>query len=366
MTKVSVIIPVYNVEKYLRECLDSVVNQSLKDIEIICVDDGSTDNSLSILQEYAAKDKRFKIFTQKNKGAATARNKGLRVAKSEYLYFMDSDDYLELEALEKIYKKITETNADICIFKNRVYNQSTGEFISCNWENSILNIPNKKTFNKYDIPNVFFQCCNIPAWSKMYKTSFIKKNNIEFQNLKTCNDVYFNYTTLALADSISFLDETLHTWRTAHTCTTTTRGQHIYCVLSAFKELKKQIKNKKLFTLLSDTFYKQAVSCFNYEVGRLETQEQKTYWTLKLFKFIPKQYWPKGTVDLKQKEYIQNLLSLKNIGVHKVFCIAGIKFKFKSKKLVERERYNALEKRLNNLDKEIEEIKDLVYKKEAK
>lgn len=92
MTKVSIIIPIYNVEKYLSQCLESIANQTLKDIEIICIDDGSTDNSLNILNEYKNKDKRFVILTQHNEGAANARTKGMKIAKGEYIGFVDSDD----------------------------------------------------------------------------------------------------------------------------------------------------------------------------------------------------------------------------------------------------------------------------------
>ena len=92
--KVSVILPVYNVSEYLRQCMDSIVGQTLKDIEIICVDDGSTDDSLEILKEYEAKDKRVKVIEQKNAGAGAARNNGLAIATGEYLSFLDSDDIL--------------------------------------------------------------------------------------------------------------------------------------------------------------------------------------------------------------------------------------------------------------------------------
>ena len=100
--KVSVIIPVYNTEKYLRECLDSVVNQTLRDIEIICVDDGSTDGSLEILHEYAAKDSRFSVFSQENSGQSVARNVAMKCAHGKYFFFLDSDDYLETVALERM------------------------------------------------------------------------------------------------------------------------------------------------------------------------------------------------------------------------------------------------------------------------
>lgn len=101
MVKVSVIIPVYNVEPYLKQCMDSVVGQTLKDIEIICVDDGSTDNSLDILREYAAEDSRIQIIEQKNAGAGAARNNGMRYATGKYLSFLDSDDFLNRECLKR-------------------------------------------------------------------------------------------------------------------------------------------------------------------------------------------------------------------------------------------------------------------------
>ena len=108
--KVSVILPVYNASDYLHQCMDSIVGQTLKDIEIICVDDGSTDNSLDILKEYEQKDKRVKVIQQKNAGAGAARNNGLSIATGEYLSFLDSDDFFEPDMLEKAYEKAKEEN----------------------------------------------------------------------------------------------------------------------------------------------------------------------------------------------------------------------------------------------------------------
>ena len=102
MVKVSVIIPVYNVEKYLEECLNSIVYQTLNDIEIICINDGSTDNSLKILNSYAENDNRITVISQKNQGHAKATNVGINMSKGEYLYLMDSDDIVKLNMLEDI------------------------------------------------------------------------------------------------------------------------------------------------------------------------------------------------------------------------------------------------------------------------
>ena len=126
--KVSVIIPVYNTAEFLRQCLDSIVNQTLQDIEIICVDDGSTDASLDILHEYASNDSRITILTQQNKGAGVARNTGMQIAHGEYLAFFDSDDFFDLRLFEKVTRKADATNADIVLFGAKHYNNQTHEF----------------------------------------------------------------------------------------------------------------------------------------------------------------------------------------------------------------------------------------------
>ena len=105
MTKVSIIVPVYNVEKYLERCLDSLINQTLTNIEIVCINDGSTDNSGKILDDYAAKDNRIKVIHQNNAGQAVARNNGLKIANGNYINFVDSDDWVDLDFIEKLYKK---------------------------------------------------------------------------------------------------------------------------------------------------------------------------------------------------------------------------------------------------------------------
>ena len=107
---VSVIVPTFNIERYIKKCLDSLLSQTLKEIEIICIDDGSTDNSYEILCEYATKDNRFIILQQENKGAGAARNKGMEISKGEFLAFLDADDFFEADLLEQLYKKAEETH----------------------------------------------------------------------------------------------------------------------------------------------------------------------------------------------------------------------------------------------------------------
>ena len=131
--KVSVILPVYKTEPYLRQCLDSIVNQTLKEIEIICINDSSPDNSLSILEEYAARDPRIRILTQPNGGAGAARNNGMRHAHGKYLSIVDSDDFFEPAMLEEAYKKAEEISADFVVFRSDQYFTETGEYKDLPW-----------------------------------------------------------------------------------------------------------------------------------------------------------------------------------------------------------------------------------------
>ena len=124
MVEISVIIPVYNTEKYLNECLDSIVNQTLSDIEIICVNDGSTDNSLAILESYAKKDNRITVISQENNGQGSARNLGLKNSSGNYICFIDSDDYVDLNMLEKLYDNVILNNSDIVVFKIARFNDN--------------------------------------------------------------------------------------------------------------------------------------------------------------------------------------------------------------------------------------------------
>lgn len=133
MISVSVIIPVFNAEKYLSQCLDSIVNQTLTNIEIICVDDGSTDTSFQILKEYEEKDSRVIVLSKSNAGAGTARNEGLKIAKGKYLSFLDADDFFERNMLECAYGKAEQDNADICIFESDLYDVVTKNGTYCDW-----------------------------------------------------------------------------------------------------------------------------------------------------------------------------------------------------------------------------------------
>lgn len=214
MYDVSVIIPVYNVEKYLEECLDSVCNQTLTNIEIICVNDGSTDNSLDILKEYAKKDDRIKIISQSNQGLSASRNNGLRRASGKYVYFIDSDDYIDLTCLEKLVGNAVSNDSDVVLFKF----QNVDDYKNLHKRNVDFTIDdifgeidyNNFTFTYHDVRrhvmNSAFSAC-----LKLYRKEFI--GSFEFPEGLLFEDVFVHVVVMLNAKKISFVPEFLYNYR---------------------------------------------------------------------------------------------------------------------------------------------------------
>ena len=201
--KVSVIMPIYNAYDYLRVAIDGVLAQTLTDIELICVDDGSTDRSLDILKEYKEKDGRVRILTENNAGPSWARNKGLSRARGEYVIFLDADDIYEPTLLEVLYNLAERDSLDIAITEFDIYNSKTGAFekkIPADHEEIFAE---GKVISKSDYPNEIFQCTVNYVWNKLFRASFLRMNELSFnQSLRVFEDVYFVMTSLALADRV--------------------------------------------------------------------------------------------------------------------------------------------------------------------
>ena len=171
MAKISVIIPCYNVEKYLAKCLDSLINQTFKDIEIICVNDGATDSTPSILKEFSKKDSRIKVIDKVNGGLSSARNAGLEVVTSPYVAFLDSDDYYELDTLEIAYSAMIENNVDFVCWN-----------ICKTWENGEQKEEKLELKGRLKIDEKIIRKTPVMAWNKLFKTSIIKEKTCIFPN----------------------------------------------------------------------------------------------------------------------------------------------------------------------------------------
>lgn len=214
MVEISVIIPVYNVEDYLGQCLDSICNQTFEDIEIICVNDGSKDNSLEILEEYAGNDNRISIVNQHNQGLAAARNSGLKHASGEYVYFIDSDDYLELDALERLYCNIKSNDSDMALFKFKTFD----DFQNVHKRGVEFKID--KIFGDIDYDNFAFTYRDVKrhvmnsafsACLKLYRREFIK--DVSFPVGLNFEDVPVHVKLMIEAERLSFVPEFFYNYR---------------------------------------------------------------------------------------------------------------------------------------------------------
>lgn len=206
MVSVSVVIPVYNVEDFLAECLDSIVNQTLDDIEIICVNDGSKDSSLDILNDYASRDERITVIDQENGGHAVATNRGMELATGKYLFLMDSDDILDLNALEETYKLAEEKDVDFVIFQAINYYMDKNEYLEEeNYSmNELADYVGDSVFSYNDVRDFVFKM-SVTPWSKLYNRNFIESNKIRFPEGLVFDDNVFFYDVLFAAKRITFL-----------------------------------------------------------------------------------------------------------------------------------------------------------------
>ncbi len=211
--KVSIIIPVYNVQAYLKKCLESLLNQTISNFEVICIDDGSTDNSPAILHQFENRDSRIIIKRQANQGAGAARNLGLRFAKGEYILFLDADDFFELEMIKTLVDTIEADGSDIAVCKARKYDNQTGEFIPMPFSIRKEYCPPISPFSPHDFPKFIFNMFQIAPWNKLFRRDFIQKNHILFQEIIRANDVAFVIQALSLAKTISVVKKELVNYR---------------------------------------------------------------------------------------------------------------------------------------------------------
>ena len=235
MYKVSVIVPVYNTEKYLKKCLDSLVHQTLKEIEIILINDGSTDNSQKIIDEYVLKyPKLFKVFSQKNSGQAVARNLGIKNSKGEFIAFADSDDYLEIDAYEKAYNYAVKNNLDIVCFK--FYEDKNGIRKKSSYE----------LFKTYD-KNLKYILNETSPCNKIIKNDLLKNNKIKFIENYIYEDLELIPKLALYTDKIGFLDEYLYNYVIHNDSTMRQKNynQKLDSIYFVMDSLKNNFKNSK-------------------------------------------------------------------------------------------------------------------------
>lgn len=210
--KVSVIVPVYNAENYLEETAGYILGQSLEDIEIIFVDDGSTDSSRDIIKRLMGGDPRIILLEQENLFAGTARNKGLEKASGEYLMFWDSDDIFAHDALEKMYEKISAESADICVCAGNQYDCEADMFYPAPQYLNLNKIPSESFSRETNEDNIL-NFTTAVVWNKMLRRDFVLKEGLRFQGIRNGNDIFFVVNALCLASKITYVEDVLVTYR---------------------------------------------------------------------------------------------------------------------------------------------------------
>lgn len=355
--KVSVIIPVYNSEKLLNQCMDSVCNQTLKDIQIICIDDGSTDNSLEILNEYEKKDSRIIVLSQENSGAGIARNKGINMVKGDYIAFVDSDDWIEENALEKLYDNIRNNDSDMVLF-NSIEHKPNNEFRKRIYLKKDSSIDyNNYTFD-YHLNKNFVMNGMFVIWSKFYKTSFIKDNNIRFYSHEIFNDVQFHIQSMLFAKKISYLPEILYHYRRM--------GQHSlqnsravsqkgFILFDIFDEIEQWLKDNGFFEEFEINFYRFVLT---ESQGRLNKTDD--IYKEDLFKIIKDKFMSMGIATESLKK-----MNFKNYQFYIHVINSNSYFEYdKFLKATKKENISSsvnLRYIVNEKDKEIESLKEAAF-----
>lgn len=210
---VSVIVPVFNGEKHLRQCIESILSQSLRRIEVICIDDGSADASLTILEEYAAADGRLRVISQPNLHAGVARNRGIEEARGKYLVFWDCDDYFDRRALEKMYRQCERDSADICVCGARHFFCDSGLVVHGPMYLVADELPQVIPFNRLTNEDYILEFTTMVVWNKMFRRQFVYDQDLRFDSSRINNDVKFVACALCVAQSITVVKKDLMTYR---------------------------------------------------------------------------------------------------------------------------------------------------------
>ena len=309
MPDISIIVPIYNAERFIEKCIDSLLNQTKQELEFILINDGSTDNTESIIKKYT--DKRIKYFKNKNQGIGKTRNFGISKAKGKYLMFIDSDDYITENACEELYLKAKTSKADIvvCDFY-KVYDNKKQEEIK---------LPSFKTTSLKDNPNILIDI-NLAPWNKLYKTSLIKENNIKFVEGIKYEDAPFVAEALDKSNKIAKLDKCLNYYVIHGNSETTVRDERVFDILKIVDLIRTYFKDKKYTKEVVDKLTVRIIT--NYTIQQRNQKVKKVG-----MKFIDEafEYLKKEVPDYKHNKYYETRGIIrrtieKNKLLSKIYC----------------------------------------------
>ena len=310
MTDISIIVPIYNAEKYLKTCVDSLINQTKKELEFILVNDGSTDASEKIIKSYS--DKRIKYYKNKNQGIGKTRNFGINKAKGKYIMFLDSDDYLDINACKELFKKAEEENLDLVI--NNFYRVDE---VTKTQEEVIIE-PFKNTTlkdNKELLLNI-----NLAPWNKLYKTTLLKDNNIKFVEDLKYEDAPFVVETIDKAKKIGHINKFLNYYVIHKNSETTVRDDRIYDIIEIVEKIRNYFSKRKEFTEIVDKLSVRILT--NYTIQQRVQEKEET---ANNFINLAFRYMKENIPDYKKNKYYKGRGLLrrtieKNKFLTKIYC----------------------------------------------
>ncbi|MBR1735149.1 MAG: glycosyltransferase [Alphaproteobacteria bacterium] len=279
--KISVIVPIYNVEKYIRRCLDSIINQTFHELEIICVNDGSTDKSEEILIEYKKKDSRIKIINQENSGLSAARNSGLKIAQGEYVGFVDSDDWIDLDFFEKLYSAAKTCDADAACAEIKRTHASGKIITKLKFEKLqvLTSVYEKYSYNK--IPKMCY------VWNKIYKKSELDRQNLSFKEGVMFEDIYFTPKFLYFSKKIVIVPDVYYNyWANNKSISRDMRDKNQIDLISARKSLIKFSREHHI--IFDEKFYIKNKTTYKiFGITILRIHEWETIRKYYLFGLVP-------------------------------------------------------------------------------
>lgn len=326
--KLSIIIPIHNAQDFISSCLDSIINQTLKDIEIICVNDSSIDNTVCILDIYKNKDSRIKVINTNCECSGGARNIGLEYATGEYIGFIDSDDWVDKDYFEQLYITAKENDCDISATSNIIIvenNKKSIKYVGCSTTDNPVNTIEKK--GKCIVATGI-------CWNKIYRKDFLNKNNIKFIEINNpAEDNYFSIQATILANKIIFIDNASYFYNSVATSQTKRKKtQKDFQIVEIYKKIFNKLSNldfeEDKYNKWKEIIKKRAWLDIKLYYTEMDEHLQKNF-----LKHI-KQNFPDFAMEIKQDfKPWQYIFSIKNSDnkKHKIITILGIKVKIKLK-----------------------------------
>ena len=277
--RISVIIPAYNAASFIRECLDSILVRDEIRSEVICVDDGSTDETLEILREYEEKDSRVRVIHQENAGAGAARNTGMKYATGDYFMFLDADDFFDPDMFRRAYEKARTEDSDIVVFRSDQYFMESRTYQPARFTVKYELLPVETPFAGSDIKRDIFRAFVGWPWDKLFKAGFIRENNLTFQEQRTTNDMLFVFSAIVKAQKISIVEAILAHHRRADDgkSLSVSREMSWRCFYDALIALKNQLTEWDLFDRYERDFVDYAL---HFTLWNLNTIKGESYYRL--------------------------------------------------------------------------------------